>query len=132
MIKQVIKTLAKPLLKGKNFSLASDIQDPRAYAKLRGHFLGNSETVLEFGAMAPMLNALSFDAHVPKQIDFLSLDVDGAELEAIKGVDHQTFRFKSPLVECRDFTRFSDYLEKQGNRFVEKLFGQDTCLQIFS
>lgn len=106
-------------------SLESDIQNPRAHAELGDRFLGSGETVFEFGAVARTLNALLLDAHAPKQIDFLSLDVEGAELEVLKGVDHQTFRFKYLLVECRDFTRLSDYLEKQGYRFVEKLSGQD-------
>lgn len=106
-------------------SLESDIQDPRAHAELGDRFLASGETVFEFGAVARTLNALLLEAHAPKQIDFLSLDVEGAELEVLKGIDHQTFRFKYLLVECRDFTRLSDYLEKQSYRFVEKLSEQD-------
>lgn len=106
-------------------SLESDIQDPRAHAKLGDQFLGNGETVFEFGAVARTLNSLLLDARAPKLIDFLSLDVEGAELEVLKGVDHQAFRFKYILVECRDFPRLSAYLENQGYRFAEKLSGQD-------
>lgn len=106
-------------------SLESDIQDPRAHAELGDRFLGSGETVFEFGAVARTISALLLDAHAPKLIDFLSLDVEGAELEVLKGIDHQIFRFKYILVECRDFTRLSDYLEKQGYCFVEKLSGQD-------
>lgn len=106
-------------------SLESDIQDPRAHAKLGDQFLGNGETVFEFGAVARTLNSLLLDARAPKLIDFLSLDVEGAELEVLKGVDHQAFRFKYILVECRDFPRLSSYLENQGYRFAEKLSGQD-------
>jgi len=108
-------------------SLESDIQDPRAHAEMGDRFLGSGETVFEFGAVARTLNSLLLDANAPKQIDFLSLDVEGAELEVLKGVDHQIFRFKYLLVECRDFARLSAYLEKQGYRFVEKLSDQD-CL----
>lgn len=106
-------------------SLESDIQDPRGHAELGGRFLGSGETVFEFGAVARTLNSLLLDANAPKLIDFLSLDVEGAELEVLKGVDHQVFRFKYLLVECRDFPRLSAYLEKQGYRFVDKLSGQD-------
>lgn len=106
-------------------SLESDIQDPRAHAKLGDQFLGSGETVFEFGAVARTLNSLLLDARAPKLIDFLSLDVEGAELEVLKGLDHQAFRFKYILVECRDFTRLSAYLEKQGYRFAEKLSEQD-------
>lgn len=105
--------------------LETDIQDPHAHAKLGEQFLGKGETVCEFGAVARTLNSLLLDAHAPKLIDFLSLDVEGAELEVLKGVDHQVFRFKYILVECRDFTRLSAYLENQGYRFVENLSGHD-------
>lgn len=106
-------------------SMESDIQDPRAHAKLGDQFLGNGETVFEFGAVARTLNSLLLDARAPKLIDFLSLDVEGAELEVLKGVDHQVFRFKYILVECRDFPRLNAYLENQDYRFAEKLSGQD-------
>lgn len=106
-------------------SLESDIQDPRAHALLGDRFLGNGETVFEFGAVARTLNSLLFDAGAPKLIDFLSLDVEGAELEVLKGVDHQAFRFKFILVECRDFPRLNAYLESNGYKLVEKLSTQD-------
>ncbi len=106
-------------------SLESDIQDPRAHAQLGGRFLGHGETMFEFGAVARTLSSLLFDASAPKQIDFLSLDVEGAELEVLKGVDHRAFRFKFILVECRDFPKLNTYLEMQGYKFVEKLSSQD-------
>jgi FkbM family methyltransferase len=106
-------------------SLESDIQDPRAHATVGKQFLGNSETMFEFGAVARTLNSLLLDSNAPKLIDFLSLDVEGAELEVLKGVDHQAFRFKYILVECRDLPRLSAYLENQGYRFAEQLSGQD-------
>lgn len=106
-------------------SLESDIQDPRAHARLGDRFLGQDETMFEFGAVARPLNSLLQDAGAPKQIDFLSLDVEGAELEVLKGVDHEAFRFKFILVECRDFTKLNAYLEGKGYRFVEKLSSQD-------
>ncbi|OYT92605.1 MAG: FkbM family methyltransferase [Burkholderiales bacterium PBB3] len=105
--------------------LESDIQDPRAHASLGGQFLRNGETMFEFGAVARPLNELLLEADAPKLIDFLSLDVEGAELAVLHGVDHQVFRFKYVLVECRSFPRLNEYMEKQGYRFVEKLSGQD-------
>ena len=40
-------------------------------------------------------------------------------------MDHEAFRFKFILVECRDFTKLNAYLESKGYRFVEKLSSQD-------
>ncbi len=106
-------------------SLESDIQDPHAHAQLGNQFLGKGETVFEFGAVARTLNSLLLDAQAPKTIDFLSLDVEGAELEVLKGIDHQNFRCKYILVECRDFPRLDAYLVSCGYRFVESLSSQD-------
>lgn len=106
-------------------SLESDIQDPHAHARLGDRFLGNGETVFEFGAVAQTLNSLLLDARAPRLIDFLSLDVEGAELEVLKGIDHKTFRFRYILVECRDFTRLNSYLSSHEYYFVEKLSSQD-------
>lgn len=106
-------------------SLESDIQDPRAHAQWGGCFLSNGEAVVEFGAVARTLNSLLLDAGAPGVIDFLSLDVEGAELDVLKGVDHQVFRFRYLLVECRDFVRLNSYLVSHGYQFVEPLSSQD-------
>lgn len=106
-------------------TLDSDIDNPEGHAQMGRQFLDRGETVLEFGAVAKTLNSLLIDAGAPTVIDFLSLDVEGAELEVIKGVDHQAFRFKYILVECRDLQRLSIYLEEQGYRLVEQLSSQD-------
>ena len=106
-------------------SLDSDIPDPLAHACLGKQFLGIEETILEFGAVAHPLNKLLLDAGSPKLIDFMSLDVEGAELEVLKGIDHQMFRFKYILVECRDFQRLNMYLMENGYNFVDKLSHQD-------
>lgn len=105
-------------------NMASDIPDPHAHAQLGDRFL-DRETVFEFGAVAKTLNSLLLEAASPPLIDFLSLDVEGAELEVLKGIDHQAFRFKYILVECRDFPRLNQYLEEQGYGFVEKFSSQD-------
>ena len=106
-------------------NMASDIPDPHAHAQLGDRFLGTGETVFEFGAVARTLDSLLQEAGAPQQIDFLSLDVEGAELEVLRGVNHQAYRFKYILVECRDFPRLNAYLEQQGYRFIEKLSSQD-------
>ncbi len=106
-------------------SSKSDISDPSAHAKLGNKYLQNGEINFEFGAVARTLNSLLLEASAPKQIDFLSLDVEGFEQEVLKGVDHETFRFKYILVECRDIDRMSAYLNENGYRFIEKLSVHD-------
>jgi hypothetical protein len=44
----------------------------------------------------------------------------------LQGVDHDAYRFKYILVECRDFQRMQDLPHDGGLRtFVEKLSEQD-------
>jgi hypothetical protein len=96
-----------------------------SHAQLGTQFLRNAESVFEFGAVARTLNSILIDAESPVVIDFLSLDVEGAELEVLQGVDHSQFRFKYILVECRDFERMSTYLDAQGYQFTEQFSSQD-------
>ena len=103
----------------------SDINDPRAHAQLGRQYLSKDEINFEFGAIARTLNSLLLEASSPNQIDFLSLDVEGFEQEVLQGVNHETFRFKYILVECRDVDRMSTYLNNNGYHLVEKLSVHD-------
>jgi FkbM family methyltransferase len=105
--------------------LESDIIDPIAHANLGKQFLPEWQDVFIFGAKARTLNDLLLEANAPCQIDFLSLDVEGAEIEVLKGVDHHRFRFTWICIECRDFERMSNYLSQFRYEFVEKLSDHD-------
>ena len=108
-----------------SLSLATDIADTRRHAKEGSVFLEPGEEVFEFGALARTLNSLLADAGAPRTIDFLSLDVEGAELEVLKGVDHQEYRFKFILVECRDLARMTEFLERHNYRQVDRFSEHD-------
>jgi FkbM family methyltransferase len=103
----------------------TDVGDPRAHAELGRQFLRPDETVFEFGAVARTLNSILLDANAPRRIDFLSLDVEGAEIEVLKGVNHETFRFRYMLIECRDIARLTSYLKAEHYRLIEKFNEHD-------
>ncbi|MBX9873512.1 MAG: FkbM family methyltransferase [Beijerinckiaceae bacterium] len=105
--------------------LESDIADPRAHAELGHQFLAPSERVFSFGALARPLNDLLMEAGSPAWIDLLSLDVEGAEIEVLKGIDHGRYRFRYICVECRDFDRIAAYLGQHGYSFVAQLTVHD-------
>ena len=88
-------------------------------------YLGEHETVFEFGAKAFPLSQLLKDSQAPATIDFLSLDVEGAEKEVLRGIDHNQYRFKYMLIECRDFDALKTYLQSIGYDFKEKLSHHD-------
>jgi len=106
-------------------NLETDIGDPFAHAKSGEKYLLENETVFEFGAKAVPLHSLLKEANAPNEIDFLSLDVEGAEIEVLKGIDHGVYRFKYMLIECRDFEKLNHYLGSAGYGFLEKLSHHD-------
>ena len=104
---------------------SSDVADRKLHAESGKKWLRGQETVKTFLAKARTLNAILDQANAPKVIDLLSLDVEGGEIEVLKGVDHATYRFKWILVESRDEKRIAEYLEAQGYSFHSKLTGHD-------
>jgi FkbM family methyltransferase len=106
-------------------NLESDIDSAAAHAERGQQFLRPNERIFTFGAAAATLNSILIDAQAPNVIDFLSLDVEGAEIEVLKGVDHGIFKFKYPLIECRDIAKLERYLAPLNYRIVEKFDEHD-------
>jgi hypothetical protein len=102
-----------------------DIDDVRRHALTGKQFLPPEEDVFTFGAEAKTLQDILIGAQAPKRIDLFSLDVEGVELQVLEGVDHDTFRFRWLLVECRSFPRMNAYLQERGYQFVQSLSDHD-------
>ena len=101
--------------------LESDLLDPVSHAKN-----GNRATLLPvYASVARNLNDILIEAGAPPEIDLLSLDVEGAEIEVLKGVDHKNFKFKYICVECRDISKMKKYLEPLKYKLIEKLSPHD-------
>jgi FkbM family methyltransferase len=105
--------------------LESDISNPLEHAKSGVQFLHENENNFLFGAIAKPLNDILNLANAPKQIDFLSLDVEGAEIEVLKGIDHSSYRFNYLCIETRNKDKITHYLEKHGYVFLEQLSVHD-------
>jgi FkbM family methyltransferase len=106
-------------------NVESDIGDRAAHAELGRQFLRDGETLFTFGAKARTLDSILREAGSPWLIDFLSLDVEGAELEVLKGIDHHEFKFRYMLIECRDIARMQAYLEPLNYRLLERFQEHD-------
>ena len=65
------------------------------------------------------------ESNSPNLIDFLSLDVEGAEIEVLKGINHKEYRFKLICIESRDIKKIKNFLEMNEYLFLEKLDGLD-------
>ena len=108
-----------------SIGLESDIQDPVSHANAGTQFLENNERVFSFGAVAKTLNQILIEANAPQKIDFLSLDVEGVEIEVLKGVDHSRFRFQYLCIECQDLKKLKDYLLQHNYELIEQLSYHD-------
>jgi len=106
-------------------NLSLDIGDKNEFIKSGDKHLLPGERSFEFGAKAATITSLLTIANAPLLIDFLSLDVEGAELAVLQGLDFDLFNFKYMLIECRDIDRLIDFLSPRGYKFYEKLSHHD-------
>ena len=112
-----------------SFNLDSDILNPLLQAQKGMPSYKENEIPL-FGAIARTMNDILIASSAPQNIDFLSLDVEGAELEVLKGIDFNEYHFKYILVECRDINRLETFLNKTGYRLIEKLSFHDYLFKL--
>jgi hypothetical protein len=85
----------------------------------------DKKNIYVFGAPAITLNQLLINAKAPNLIDFLSLDTEGSEIEVLKGIDHNIFRFKYICLECRDLEKMKKYMHSINYLLAEQLTQQD-------
>jgi len=108
-----------------SLDLELDLSDPYLHQKIGLNFLSDNKSDLHFLAPAATLNSLLIRANAPSLIDLLVLDVEGAEMEVLKGINHHIFKFKYMCIESRNNQRLSDYLNSLGYILEEKLTEQD-------
>ena len=106
-------------------SLPTDISDSKEHALSGENWLKNDISVHQFLAPARTLQSILEEAGAPKRIGFFSLDVEGAELAVLRGVDHDSFRFDWLLVESRSPDQIEVFLVDVGYELVEKLTEHD-------
>jgi translation initiation factor IF-3 len=58
-------------------------------------------------------------------MDLLSLDVEGSEMEVLKGLDHAKYRFEYICLECREIKKMEDYLQDHDYKLVKQLSSHD-------
>ena len=58
------------------------------------------------------LNEILISSNAPKNIDLLSLDVEGTELNVLKGINFNKYKFKFMLIECNDIKKLLNFKKK--------------------
>lgn len=105
--------------------LSTDLPDLDSHVSDGARFLKSTAEAVDFGAVARTLDALLDSAQAPSQIDLLSLDVEGAEIPVLMGVDHARFRFRRMVIECRSPQALDDFLRPLGYRLESTLSDHD-------
>lgn len=105
--------------------LESDIPNARQHAVGGARHLRGGEVPVDVMAPAKTLNSILLSAKAPLEIDLLSLDVEGAELEVLKGIDFRSFRIKHVLVETRNVQRLDLFLGGRGFYLADQLSFHD-------
>lgn len=105
--------------------LKSDIQDPEAHARSGAGFLKPGEEVYSIEAPARTLTSILDECAAPARMGLLSLDVEGAELEVLEGLNLEQYRFDFILIETRSINEISTYLGRFHFRLHSKLSVHD-------
>lgn len=105
--------------------LESDLPDASGHLASAQGYMKRHEEVVVFGAHARTLQALLDAADAPSVVDLLSLDVEGAEVAVLRGVDHERTRFRHILVESRDVAALKGLLESLGYTLRSQLSHHD-------
>ena len=105
--------------------LESDLPDPEAHVQAGAKSLKSEHsTRVETVPATTMTRALGM-AGAPARIGLLSLDVEGAEIEVLKGIDFKRYQFDWMLIECRSIERLARFLDIKGYVLQEKLTHHD-------
>ena len=88
-------------------------------------FLSEHEDIFKFKAQAETLTNIIKDNSEVAIIDFISLDVEGAEIEVLKGLDFKEITIKYLLIESRDLKKLEPFLVNFGFILIDKLSVHD-------
>jgi FkbM family methyltransferase len=108
-----------------SINLDLDIEDKSGFLDKGRAALKDNQKQLRFGALAKNLSTILDESNAPRKIDLLSLDVEGAELDVLKGIDFDKYSFNYIIVECRDIKRMEAFLNEKNYKLLDKLTYHD-------
>lgn len=108
-------------------SVAPDLPDASSHLNSAQQFISDGECMFSFGAVARPLSDLLGEAGAPSRINFMSIDVEGAEMSVLRGIDFEQYTFDYILIEARSFSSVNNFLVSKGFVF-EKSFSEKDFL----
>lgn len=100
-------------------------QDHEEHVEKSRKFLSSEDSIHKFEAEAQQLNSILDKTKAPKKIDFLSIDVEGAEFSVLNGIDFNKYSFKFILIETKEVEKIKNYLSKFQYSYVNHLSQHD-------
>lgn len=86
--------------------------------------------VVKFSSRAITLDKILDESNAPKLIDFFSLDVEGAEIEVLKGINFNKYKFKFILVETKNLKKINNYLKGFGYKYLDRISHHDYLFKL--
>jgi FkbM family methyltransferase len=99
--------------------------NPKLHAYQGKKYLKSDEKIQEFACNVSTLNDILIKSKSPKIIDFISLDVEGLEIEVLNGINFDHYIFKYILVESRDNNEMIKFLEKKNYQLIKEFPPRD-------
>jgi FkbM family methyltransferase len=96
-----------------------------ALPELRQNVGGEPDLAFRFGSEGHTLTELLDLVSAPSLIDFLSLDVEGNEINVLRGLDLSAYKFRYLLIESRRPEVIGGYLSENGYMLAERLSHHD-------
>ena len=120
------------LLNSDDYSICKDLVDRNFLIWHSKKQIQAQKKMIETKIKLRTLNSILIEAKSPKLIDFFSLDVEGMEINVLKGINFNYFNFKHLLVECsnkKKYEEISKFLIKKKYIYEDNLTEWDYLFQ---
>ena len=94
---------------------------PWDWAESGSKFLGRGEVVTQIYSQARTLESVLIEANAPTRINLLSIDVEGAELSVLEGVNFSNWIFEYILIETTQGSKAFLELVNQGYVYLKTI-----------
>lgn len=105
--------------------LESEKSDAYLWAKGAEFLIPDGGKVQKFSAPARTLDSILDEITAPREISLFSLDVEGAEIEVLKGINFEKYKFEVLCIESDSVSAIESFLGGNGYQMAAQLSFHD-------